>query len=267
MTASKVGKFNYGSVMPFLILLIVAELFIMVYSAAKPSEAIVLEAESMSRSKAAELLPQGVVFTNKGQVSGAMEIPQRLISQHDLYIALYAKADPVESRQGTYIVSYVLLNSSASQILNNPWEEGEISIQVATVENGSRKESFERWPYGKAVSILRNVSLGNMPRLPPASMAVATNISSFSDVGFDVEYRKYDETEKWPVASLYAGNRYLGSVRVDSERYENYLLVVPAKDMRPGRFNMVLRFDNPYRGKSGETRKLYVDKIIISGVT
>lgn len=98
-------------------------------------------------------------------------------------------------------------------------------------------------------------------------MAVATKISSFDDTGFAVEYRKHDETEKWPVASLYAGNRYLGSIRVDSERYANYLLAVPAKDLKPGKFNMMLRFDNPYRGRSGETRKLYVDKIVISGVT
>lgn len=267
MLTSDKGKFSYRSVMMFLILLIVAEMLILMFYVAKPSEKIVLEAESMSRSNAAQLLPQGVIMAAEGKISGNVELPQRLLSEHDLYVAIVAKAAPVDPKQESYNVSYFLLNSSASQILNNPWEEGEISVQVAVVENGVRKESFEKWSYSKALTILRNASLERIPKLRPESMASAVKVGSFDDTGFSVEYRKHDDAAKWPVASIYAGKRYLGSIRVDSMNYENYLLVVPAKDLKPGKFSMILRFDNPYKGRSGETRKLYVDKIVISGVT
>lgn len=267
MGALNRGRHRADAVLLLLVFLVIMELFLLYKYNSQQPDRVVLEAEGMTRSKSVELLPQSVVFTTKGQVSGSVELPQRLLSQHDLYVALVAKAYPLEPRQEAYNVSYFLLNSSASQILNNPWGKGEVGVQVATAENGIRKESFESWPYSKALTILRNASLEKIPKLPPQSMASATKISSFDDTGFSVEYRKHDDTAKWPVASLYAGKRYLGTIRVDSTNYENYLLVVPSKDLKPGKFNMILSFDNAYKGRSGETRKLYVDKIMISGVT
>jgi len=264
--ALKRGRYGYNPV-ALLIVLIIIEFIVISYFYVQQSKINVLEAEKADYRKA-EPANEGLVFVKKGYVSSNLELPQKFDSQGNLSVVIVAKGHPVELTPSYYNVTYFLLNSSISQILRDRRGAGETRLLIATVKNGNRTERFEKWAYRDALLILANVSQRRVPEIPAADKSNISKILALTDVSFTVERIKNNSAEaKWPLMSIYFGDKLFGQVRVGSQEFESYRVIVPAKELPADRFDLSVRFDNPYTNQFGEARSLYVDKILIAKVT